>query len=432
MKKLIICLLPILIFTGLGSVHAQGQDSLTIEDLKLPVYPGFQILGVSPQEISRPTNVQALNAILINSVTSPNGLTDDFAIDIAPYWLIRHPSLSFSCFYGFEGCTEGKGGNLILQSLSISVASTAYDNTVDSLSGRSWGFGAKATLIRGKPSTKAKAKYKYQIRYRNLPLQAIFGELDEEGEEQVFRNDGQNNVIDVVNRSYQSRINLNDNQEVKSKLEESRNEIISELRSKGIDTAAEAIAFFKKKTDEMESLIASDIKVLNQEDVKRVGLNVEVAIGSAIVLPQNDLDGVFLNKYGAWLTASYTLEKYPSLSAALLARQLYSSQDVGSTDTDIGLSFAIERPNFALNFEGIHRNTREDFFTTDSMGDTIPTYKDDTTYRFTFNSVFKVTDDLKFTLSIGKDYDSEIRVSENTLALIGIDLNLFKDVIMSQ
>lgn len=430
MKKLITCVILLIFSAGSELVFGQNEDSLTIEDLKLPVYPGFQILGVSPQEISRPTNVQALNAILINSVTSPNGLADDFAIDMAPYWLIKHPTLSFDCFYGFEECTNGKGGNVFLQSLSISIASTAYENSADSLDGRSWGFGAKATILRGKPSTKATEKAKRMIYIKDLNLQAIYGGLDEEGEDAVFTSDDQDDIINAVKTGFQNVINFLGDPEAKEFLTGIQNEVIVEIKSKNIDTASEAIEFFKQKSKATEIEIKEGIQVLTQEDLKRVGLNVEVAVGSAIVLPQNDLDGIFLNKYGAWVTASYTLDKYPSLSAALLIRRLSSSQDIGSKDTDIGLSFAIERPKYAVNFEGIHRNTREDFLTTDSIGNTIPTYKDDTTYRFTFNSVFKVTDDLKFTLTIGKDYDSEIRVSENTLALIGIDLNLFKDIVM--
>ncbi len=413
----------VLFLIALIPLSASGQsDSLKIEDLAAPVSPGFQILGISPQEISRPRSVTALQAYFINSVSSPGALTDDFALEFSPYWLQDRPALSFNCYYELESCDE-KEGHRIFRSFSISVASTGYETKTDSITGRNWGVGGKITLKRGEPGEEmlrairlSEQSLNLQLSYSNLASQSSYP--DGVGQDEI--------VEKIRNEMNIARSAANTDREIQA-LNETEELLTENIVARGIDSKEEAIEYFTKLFKGETTIIRSYLEEIQKQDAyRRVGLNIDVAFGSSFVLPENDLEGTFMDKYGIWLTSTYTSPKNPSFSFALLVRRLMNAQEYGSTDTDLGLSFALEKSRFTTNLEGIWRYTREEYITTDFSGNEIPTFNEEGTYRFTWNSTYKLTDDFKLNLSLGKNYDSEIRVSENFIAVLGIGIDLFK------
>lgn len=423
----VVLIASFLIYKPTDSI-AQDSDSLKIEDLAIPVSPGFQILGISPQEISRPTTVTALNAFFINSVTSPGGLTEDMAVEFSPYWLSDKANLSFDCFYELDNCSDSRGER-IYRSLVFSIASTNYETMGDSLAGRNWGIGGKFTLIRAK-ATKKMEDLIFRLNNGDLNVQATYSTLTDGGN----YGDGELNqtqVIETIRNEINNSISAANSEAEKASLEKLYEKLVKEVEKEKIDSKSKAIEFFKKKESESTVSIASTLKSIKVEDSdQKVGLNVDVAFGTVFTLPENQIEDAFFDRYGVWLTSTYTSKKNPSLSAALLVRRLLTYQDYGSTNTDIGFSFAYQKRQFSTNLEGIFRNTREEFLTTDLNGATIPTFNKEDTFRFTWNSVLKVTDDFKLNLSLGKDFDSEIRVTENFIGLLGISLDLFKDQFM--
>lgn len=422
MKKLFLHLFVLTLANSFSQSISAQSDSLKIEDLAAPVNPGFQILGISPQEISRPTSVTALQAYFLNSLTSPDALTDDFALEFSPYWLKDRPTLGFNCFYELESCEESEMERMF-RSVSVSVASTSYETQTDSLIGRSWGIGGKITLIRGNPTDSMKAtisinqaNQNLQLNYFNLSNKSTYDDdIDQDG------------ILELLNQEFdQARTAASNNDEVES-LDKIEKYLSDTIIARGITSKDAAVAYFQTLFKDQNKVVREYLDRLKVQDLRRVGLNVDLSFGAAFVLPENDFGEATFDKYGAWITTTYTSKKHPSLSAALLVRRLMTIQNYGSTNTDLGLSFSLEKSRFTTNLEGIWRYTREEFLTEDINGNEIPTFNEEGTYRFTWNSSVNLTDDFKINASIGKDYDSEIRVSENFIALLGIGIDLFKN-----
>lgn len=414
-------ILSALIILTTLSVNAQS-DSLKIEDLTAPVSPGFQILGISPQEISRPRSVTALQAYFINSISSPGALSDDFAFEFSPYWLQDRPSLSFKCFYELKNCEE-KESERIFRSFIISLASTGYETKADSITGRKWGIGGKLTLKRGKPSSDM--LHVIRLSEQTLNLQLSYSNLSSENSYEDSA--GQDEIIEQVHEEFEKARSAASTANELRALNEVENALKEHILKTGIDSKSEAIQYFKKLFDGETTIIRSYLNDIQQKNAfRRVGLNIDLAFGMSFVLPENNIEAAFMDKYGVWLTSTYTSPKNPSLSVALMARRLMNAHKYGSTDTDIGLSFTLEKARFTTNLEGIWRYTREEFITRDFNGNEIPTFNEEGTYRFTWNSSYSLTDDFKLNLSLGKNYDSEIRVTENFLAILGIGIDLFK------
>ena len=78
---------------------ASTSEPITLKDLKTPVSPGFQLLGVAPTDIDRPATPRAFAVALLSALQKgdtvlPNG----FAMEVAPYWLLPHDRLEFTTY----------------------------------------------------------------------------------------------------------------------------------------------------------------------------------------------------------------------------------------------------------------------------------------------------------------------------------------------
>ncbi|HZR80087.1 MAG TPA: hypothetical protein VFD92_03235 [Candidatus Binatia bacterium] len=150
--KVHIVLLAWLIALPAAAVAEAAQDgsgsTVTVEDLRTPYSPAFVLLGIEPATVERPTNPKALALSAFGAIQ--NG--GNFALEVAPYWLFRHPTLTYEDYYGantFE---------VMLQTLSISVATSLNMDTkpsdmseTDSSNATGAGVGARLSVLRGKP-----------------------------------------------------------------------------------------------------------------------------------------------------------------------------------------------------------------------------------------------------------------------------------------
>lgn len=79
-----------LLIVGAPAVFAQNNDELFKPiDLTTPESPAFVALGVSPQEVHRPSTRDAFGASLLNAVDNKGKLQNGFAFEANPYLLFR-------------------------------------------------------------------------------------------------------------------------------------------------------------------------------------------------------------------------------------------------------------------------------------------------------------------------------------------------------
>ena len=93
---------------------------LSAEDLKTPSTPAATILGSSPTTIERPDNPRGLIFSIASSVASSGGVPQDYAVQVAPYWMRSHPTLMFDSYI------NPTVGQNLLRSFAISVATADW------------------------------------------------------------------------------------------------------------------------------------------------------------------------------------------------------------------------------------------------------------------------------------------------------------------
>src|SRR5437764_11125964 len=65
-----------------------------ISSLKTPASPAFTLLGIEPASVERPSSPSDFAVTLIDHAKDPASFKN-FAIELGPYWLVRHPSLTW-------------------------------------------------------------------------------------------------------------------------------------------------------------------------------------------------------------------------------------------------------------------------------------------------------------------------------------------------
>jgi hypothetical protein len=146
MKTTLLTLFAALVLVA--AAHAQGP--IAIDELRAPTSPAFVLLDVTPAAVERPESPKAFAVNLINAVSEAEGLPQNYAFEVAPYWLASHPALSFEKY-------QNPGAMGIIHTLSFSVATTpmiADDESVADPLGTRLGIGVRANLLNGRVNPK--------------------------------------------------------------------------------------------------------------------------------------------------------------------------------------------------------------------------------------------------------------------------------------
>ncbi|MDD5530696.1 MAG: hypothetical protein PHX21_11830 [bacterium] len=140
--KLTFFILGIVAFIPL-CVMAEGID---LNNLKAPSSPGFVLLGVEPTSVESPNNLKTFALNLISSSMDAGFIPQSYAVEVAPYWLSSHPTLTFKDYYN---------ANLkqrILQTTSLSLATSKLRSEMQDSIGTSLGLGLRTDIFSGKAS----------------------------------------------------------------------------------------------------------------------------------------------------------------------------------------------------------------------------------------------------------------------------------------
>jgi hypothetical protein len=119
-------------------------DSLT--NLRAPASPAFALLGVAPTAVERPTTPRAVAISLISATGTGTLFPRHYALEVAPYWLVGHPRLTFDQYQN-PGFWQS-----LRQTWSVSLATvdlTGLPARTDT--GTAVGLGTRAFIARGKP-----------------------------------------------------------------------------------------------------------------------------------------------------------------------------------------------------------------------------------------------------------------------------------------
>ena len=134
----LLCLCPLAAAAQTGGVD--------INDLAAPTSPAFVLLDVAPASVERPDNPKAFALNLVNHLAGSDGLPKDYAMEVAPYWLTSHPSLTFRQYQ------RPHVWQSIAQTFSLSIATAPIDDAAEDDPGRRLGLGVRTQVWNGRPN----------------------------------------------------------------------------------------------------------------------------------------------------------------------------------------------------------------------------------------------------------------------------------------
>jgi hypothetical protein len=372
-----VCGLIFLLLFGLHSM-ASGEvfnSQLELGSLNIPDSPAFEVLGVSPSSVSRPGSARELAVSLFSSsLKQDSTFPRNLAVEFSPYWWSYHPELTWKTYN-----PEGENiGNNILQTFTVSLATSKTTSTINSIEvdGTGAGLGFRTSLLKGKPSKKGQLSY------------------------------------DAVKKVMQENVDAIIPDDISTLPKDANGNRIIDLE-KIADPAA-----FKK--------IQVAVDDFRKANLNRVGWRLELASAASIDFPQDKSSGSKMKSAGAWLTTTYRTDEGSFLDHfdfLGVFRYLSHNADVGSFPTyDIGgrIIWISANDNLPLSAsaEYVYRFV--------SKGDLVDTKK------ISFIAEYRVDKTWSLFASLGQAFDPNFKSKENFVSLFGINFGYGKGPVVSE
>lgn len=272
--------MPTLLHSQLPSLSV---DSLTINDLRTPTSPAFIILGIEPTAVERPTTPRALALGLVSATDGGTVIPENYALEFAPYWLNRHPNLTFDDYF------HARGIQAIKQTFSLSFATSrgGEDSTITNVGG-----GFRVIPVPGRTSRLLERIVTEMDSIQAVGSQSLvpeLGEAEEALEEDTLALEDARIAGDEVR--------------------------VRELTQK-VRADRERLARAQEKWLAMADTLSKLARRFETENQERVGFIFQLAGAVGATYPQNDFSAGQLNRLGAWTTLSYRLEEPSGLHRA--------------------------------------------------------------------------------------------------------------------
>lgn len=386
MKKILLLLL-----SGIAVFPLFAQeviDSTSVDQLNAPSNPAFNLMGISPSTIDRPTDLSAFRLSIQNASTSFTKIPSNYAVEFSPAALFSVKNQTLQKF------NSTKPKDYLWQTLSLSIGITqsnlADKETGDSTSYTKLGFGLKVSLIRPKwnDSTSVYVNRLYAMQAEELKKY-------ESSVDSVYKNDP---VLHQL-----------------------------ELSLKQANGNADSInARVKRLGDYRQSLVKKLFVAVNTVRIKeqasklkisRSGCFLDFATGLALDFPDTRFNNSMVSKAGAWLTGGYE-SGASGLSILGIARYLFQpdkifadatgklgSKNISTFDAGARLAFTGLEGKFTAGAEALYRSVLNK--------NTI-----DPSWRLVFNAEYSVGKNQKITLALGRNFDGTITKSGNLIAAL--------------
>jgi hypothetical protein len=109
--------------------YCQNSDTISLKDLIVPSSPAFSLLDVSPKIVERPASFKALAFNIVSTLEGGNTIPKNFAMEFAPYWLIKHAGMTFFKYNGIDPTTLKQNIFYGVKNFTIAVASVSKDSS---------------------------------------------------------------------------------------------------------------------------------------------------------------------------------------------------------------------------------------------------------------------------------------------------------------
>ncbi|HEX5172116.1 MAG TPA: hypothetical protein VFW11_23220 [Cyclobacteriaceae bacterium] len=408
--------------------YAYGQPDF--ESLNLTSAPSFILLGVEPENVTRPTSpkqfVGGLQNAFINGKVQPN-----FAMEFTPYYF-KNPETNEGRFKSEIVFPDSNIFRNAYKTLSVSIGTSESDTTIfgNLDPGTGLGFGVRFTLIEGKPKLE---------RFRDLlEWNEVFIKLGALREASttfalVETPEGALHQTETIDANFKKHLatypsyNFLGGQRGEQAIRILLSEIENEIKENGLPAARE---FVERKITEYDSLERLILQKINDKKYPfaKQGFMLEVAMGEALVFQNNHWNEATHAKSAIWLTPSYRWDVSKDNKAISLVdivgvlRFTFNNKEdsVDVSDyVDVGLKTKYMHNRWSFSMEGVYRyasdvNTEE--------------VRRKYTYRISGTLDYKINDLISFKATFGTSFNGNTATysdPKEIFALGGINIGLF-------
>lgn len=358
-----------IVLSCLCAAGAYSQEVIDFSKVKAPSSPAFTILGVQPNDISRPKSYKDLEASLLSSFTDGNTvvLPDNFALEFSPYWMQSNPVLTY------EEAANPTPWQSARQNFSVSVANGTAPSLKDSSATNvRMGIGIRTRIDFQKASEEVREYFLAQT------LHALYE--DSLDEEQTWLIGLRSEVSTLKRQAAASAVPLTNTtsaEALRAHLRAAALEGVSGMDAQTlarmqanverfIDLALAETDFSKQKDEEILAEILQRIDLytegetymefarrLEEQNTEVLGFFTEVATGLVLDFPTNDIGFSNLPKYGIWLTPGYKWENIELMAFYRLMWDNYTG--LSTVNHDIGARLVYSWNKLSISGEFIQR-----------------------------------------------------------------------------
>lgn len=369
------------------------DTTITLDVLKSPVSPAFNMLGISTSAIERPSDLNSFRLSVQNATNNLTAIPNSYAFEIATFlWGAKKYTLK-----DFDSSKHA-----FLQSFTISAGFTHMgpegQEDVDSLKTTKVAIGIKFAIIRPKWSANTRKAYMDLIKAQEDLLKAY--ELPNMYTDSLEILKGLRAALGA-NTTLPNNIKQDSIARLKRDLQRMHN-LVDSIQQEGLPSSE---PFRRAKA------IAAAFPT------ERKGVFLDFTTGMVADFPDNRFDNSLINKAGAWLTGGYE-NGNKGITSMFIARYLYHpevifadpdgkiSADHAST-FDVGARFLLSTLNdkFTLSGEGLYRSV---------IGNTVL----DPSWRLVLSTEYEIAKNRKVTFSFGRNFDGAISKGGNLIAAI--------------
>ncbi|OMP78612.1 hypothetical protein [[Flexibacter] sp. ATCC 35208] len=369
------------------------DTTITLDVLKSPVSPAFNMLGISTSAIERPSDLNSFRLSVQNATNNLTAIPNSYAFEIAPFlWGAKKYTLK-----DFDSTKHA-----FLQSFTISAGFTHMgpegQEDVDSLKTTKVAIGIKFAIIRPRWSANTRKAYLDLIKAQEDLLKAYELPNMYTDSLEILKN---LRAALGANTSLPNNIKQDSSARLRSDLQRMHN-LVDSIQQEGLPSSE---PFQRAKA------IAAAFPT------ERKGVFLDFTTGMVADFPDNRFDNSLINKAGAWLTGGYE-NGNKGITSMFIVRYLYHpevifadpdgkiSADHAST-FDVGARFLLSTLNdkFTLSGEGLYRSV---------IGNTVL----DPSWRLVLSTEYEIAKNRKVTFSFGRNFDGAISKGGNLIAAI--------------
>ena len=387
--------------------------------------PAFTVLGISPVEISKPNNWNALQASLFQNFVSNDqlGIPKTFSLEFTPYWLKDRPNFTYKNYLDKKAFS--------LRNLSLSLASSKVPYGADTVQAMGFGFRLPVMTGNGKSSIAEMRKdletFIDQKRAQSTNWQSFFSyylaAFDANATIAAFRDSINTNLSRKTKEPFKSNseaiLSLYTNN-IAPMLKGKDSVLYGTMGDAIVDTAS---AYYNVLNTDIAKEVTDKISA-TLRDVSQL----EFAGGLGLAFPTNDFTFSKATRASFWGNYSFNISTKGKIDGTVGLRYMHDfSIDTIKAGNNYDAIFRLNlafgtKESFTISAWGVLRYKTSQSKSVVVNGETYYNRQTDADNKYGIDISYKLSDNVALSYSFGKGYGKDNFLGNNGLINY---LNLF-------